>query len=199
MMKRPSVSNLAFYQPACLVASLDAEALADLEATSHDIAYMISEGRQVPDGWGVIHLVRRMDLFAGCPCAIKALSEELDCEKARWQGGNATFRIRHFRHHSCNQYADGFGQILNELQDKPGYSASWLLSQLTVQVATPSLPHRHGGEFRRINGPLARYHRGSNAITKFGPSFNASSVLSLPPTSNHRGEYQRVDGTLVRY
>jgi hypothetical protein len=76
-VKMPSVSKLAFYQPACLAALLDAEVLADLEATYRDITYMISKGRQVPDGWGIVHLARHMDLLVGCPCAIKALSNNL--------------------------------------------------------------------------------------------------------------------------
>jgi hypothetical protein len=46
----PSVSELVFYQPARLAAPLDAEVLANLEATSWYIAFMISEGRQIPDG-----------------------------------------------------------------------------------------------------------------------------------------------------
>ncbi len=58
-LKMPSVSKLVFYQPACLAAPVDAEVLADLEATSRDIAYTISEGPQVPDGWGIIHLASR--------------------------------------------------------------------------------------------------------------------------------------------
>ncbi len=107
MVKTPSVSKLVFYQPACSAATLNAEVLADLKATSRDIAYTIFEGRQVPDGWGV--------LLAGRPCAIKALSDKLDREKARRQGGMATFRNHQFRHHSCNQYVDGFGGILDKL------------------------------------------------------------------------------------
>ncbi len=57
----------------------------------------------------------------------------------------------------------------------------------------------HGGEFRRVDGTLACYHRGGNAIAKLGLSFNASLVLSLPPTPNHGGDSQRVDGTLACY
>jgi hypothetical protein len=63
-VKRPSVSKLVFYQPACLAAPLNAEVLTDLKATSQNIAYMISEGGKVPDGWGVVHLARHMDLLA---------------------------------------------------------------------------------------------------------------------------------------
>jgi hypothetical protein len=88
MVKMPSVSKLAFYQPACLAAPLDAEALADLEATSRDIAYTISDGHQVPDGWGIVHLARHMDILAGCPCAIEALSKKLDCKKITVAGGD---------------------------------------------------------------------------------------------------------------
>jgi hypothetical protein len=49
-MKTPSVSKLVFYQPACLAAPLNAEVLADLKATSWDIAFTISKGRQISDG-----------------------------------------------------------------------------------------------------------------------------------------------------
>jgi hypothetical protein len=51
-VKTPSVSKLAFYQPACFAAPLNAEVLADLKAISRDIAWTISEGHQVPNGWG---------------------------------------------------------------------------------------------------------------------------------------------------
>jgi hypothetical protein len=140
-VKTPSVSELAFYQPARLAAPLDAEALTDLKAIPWDITYTISEGCQVPDGWGLVHLTRHMDLLAGPPCATKALSNKLDCEKAQRQGGIAMFQNCQFHHHSCDQYADGFGWILDELQNKPGYLASGLLSKLTVPAATPSHPH----------------------------------------------------------
>ncbi len=60
---------------------------------------------------------------------------------------------------------------------------------------TPNL----GGEFRRVDGTPACYHRGGNAIAKLGLSFNGSLVLSLPPTPNHGGDSQRVDGTLTCY
>jgi hypothetical protein len=141
MVKMPSVSKLAFYQPARLAAPLNSEVLADLQATSWDIAYTISEGRQVPGGWGIIHLARHMDLLAGCPCAIEALSKKRNREKARQQGGIGTFQNRQFCHHSCNQYADRFGRILDKLQDKPGYLASWLLCKLMVPAAAPSHPY----------------------------------------------------------
>jgi hypothetical protein len=49
-VKTPLVSKLVFYQPARSAAPLDAEALADLEATSRDIAITISKGHQIPDG-----------------------------------------------------------------------------------------------------------------------------------------------------
>ena len=57
---------------------------------------------------------------------------------------------------------------------------------------------QHEGELRRVDGTLACYHRGGNAIAKLGPLFNASLVTSLPPTTEHGGEAQRVDGTLTR-
>jgi hypothetical protein len=141
-VKTPLVSKLVFYQPARLAAPLDAEALADLKATSQDIAFTISKDRQIPDGWGVVHLARHMDFLTGRLCAIEALSGKLNCEKARRRGGIATFRNRQFRHHPCDQYTDGFGRILDELQDKLGYSALWLLSKLTVPAAAPSHPHQ---------------------------------------------------------
>jgi hypothetical protein len=55
------------------------------------------------------------------------------------------------------------------------------------------------GGFCRVDGTLACYNKGGNAIAELGLMFNASSVLSLPPTPNHGEEYQRVDGTLIRY
>ena len=82
VVKTPSVSELAFYLPACLAAPLDAEVLVDLKATSRNIAYMIYEG-QVPNGWGGVHLARHWDLLAGRPCAIEALSRTLNHDKAR--------------------------------------------------------------------------------------------------------------------
>jgi len=87
----PSVSELAFYHPACSATPLDAEVLADLEATSQDIAYTISEGRQVPNGWGVVHLGRHLDFLVGFPCAIGALSQKLGRNKARQWGEVAPF------------------------------------------------------------------------------------------------------------
>ena len=61
-----------------------------------------------------------------------------------------------------------------------------------------SLPptSKHGGELRRVDGTLARYQRGGNAIAKLGPSFNASLDSSLPPTPTHGGESRKVNGTL---
>ena len=144
--KMPSVSELAFYQPACSAAPLDAEVLADLETTSRDIAYTIFDGRQVPNGWGVVHLTRQLDLLVGSPCAIEALSQKLDRNKARQWGEVAPFRIRQCHCHSCDQYVDDFGRILDDLQNKPGYLASWLLHRITVPAAAPSLPHQNMGE-----------------------------------------------------
>jgi hypothetical protein len=86
-VKMPSVSKLVFYQPACLAAPLDAEALADLKATSRDIAFMISKGHQIPDGWGIVHLARNIDLLVGCLCAIKALYGKLAVKKHGGEGG----------------------------------------------------------------------------------------------------------------
>jgi hypothetical protein len=95
-----------------------------------------------------------MDLLAGCPCAIEALSRKLDREKARRGGrGITTFQNGQFHHHSWDQYADRFGRILDKLQDKSGYSASWLLSKLTVPAAAPSHPHQTLG--RNSAGSMA--------------------------------------------
>jgi hypothetical protein len=184
----PSGSKLAFYQPACLAAPLDAEALTDLEATSRDIAYTISEGRQVPDGWGIVHLARHMDLLAGRPCAIKALSKKLDHEKARRRGGIATFQTCQFRHHSCNQYADGFGWILDKLQDKPGYSVSWLLCKLMVPAAATSLPHRTmGGSSAGLMAP-------SPATTEAAMPLPSSARHSTPAWSYPSHPHQTIGG-----
>ena len=76
-VQTPSVSDMVFYRPARLAASINAAVLADLEATSWNIAYTISDGRQVPDGWGVLHLVRHMDLLVGRPYALEALSHKI--------------------------------------------------------------------------------------------------------------------------
>jgi hypothetical protein len=46
MVKMLSVSKLAFYQPDCLAAPLDAEALSNLKATSQDIASTMSKVRR---------------------------------------------------------------------------------------------------------------------------------------------------------
>ena len=66
-----------------------------------------------------------------------------------------------------------------------------------VRLSLPPTPS-NGGEISRVDGTLARYHRGGNAIAELGPSFSASSVHSLPPKAYHGGELRRVDGTLVR-
>jgi hypothetical protein len=47
----------------------------------------------------------------------------------------------------------------------------------------------------RVNGTLARYLRGSKAITKLGPSFLANSMFSHPPSTNDGGE-RRLGGML---
>jgi hypothetical protein len=97
----------------------------------------ISEGRHIPFVWGVVHLVRHMDLFAGHPCALKALSQKCNCELAG-QGGTALYQLSH--QHSCNHYVDKIGWYLDSFQGKPGYSASWLLSKIMVPAASPSHP-----------------------------------------------------------
>jgi hypothetical protein len=66
-----------------------------------------------------------------------------------------------------------------------------------VCLSLPPTP-LNGGEISRVDGTLACYHRGGNAIAELGPLFSASSVHSLPPKAYHGGELQRVDGTLVR-
>ncbi len=144
--------------------------------------------------------MRHIDLLAGCLCTIKALSRKLDCEKAWQRGGIATFRNRQSRHHSCDQYADGFGRILDKHQDKSGYSASWLLSKLTVPAAAPSHPHQTmGGNSTGLMAP-------SPATTEVAMPLPSSACPSTParsyPSHPHRtmgGEPQRVDGTLACY
>ncbi len=68
----------------------------------------------------------------------------------------------------------------------------------TGSRSLPPTPN-HGGEFRRFDGTLTCYHRGSNAIAKLSSFFNASLVLSLPPTPNRGGDCRRVDGILACY
>jgi hypothetical protein len=63
------------------------------------------------------------------------------------------------------------------------YSLGWL-SAAADRGDTTRLP--------RDDGALARYHRGSKAITKLGPSFLANSIISLPPTNN--GGERRLGG-----
>ena len=127
-VQMPSVSNLVFYRPACLAAPLNAEVLADLEATSRDIAYTISKGQKVPDGWGVVHLVRHMDLLARRPCVPEALSPQKMAAKRRGGGGGGfeSYPLGHLHLHSHNHYADKYGRSLDTIQVKPGYLASWL-------------------------------------------------------------------------
>ena len=67
-----------------------------------------------------------------------------------------------------------------------------------VRLSLPPTPS-NGGEITRVDGTLARYHRGGYAIAELGPSFSVSSVHSLPPNAYHGGELKRVDGTLVRF
>ena len=198
-VKMPSVSKLAFYHPACSAAPLNAEVLADLKATFWNIAYTISEGRQVPNGWGVVHLARHWDLLVGRPCAIEALSLKIDHDKARQWGEVAPFRICQFHCRSRNQYADDF---LMDPGRPPGQAGVLgVVDPASYQGAgSRSLPptSQHVEELCRVDATLACYHRGGNAIAELGPLFNASSVTSLPPTTEHGGETQRVNGTLTR-
>ncbi len=66
-----------------------------------------------------------------------------------------------------------------------------------VHLSLPPTPSNEG-EISRVDGTLARYHRGGNAIAEHGPAFSASSVHSLQPKASHGGELQGVDGTLIR-
>jgi hypothetical protein len=56
----------------------------------------------------------------------------------------------------------------------------------TTDAVGPSESNRPLG--KRVDGTLPCYHRGGNAIAELGSPFNASSVLSLPPTLNHGGD-----------
>jgi hypothetical protein len=65
-------------------------------------------------------------------------------------------------------------------------------------LARPSTPARsypfpptpnQGGDSQRVDGTLACYHRGGNAIAKLGSSFIASLVYSLSTHHNRRGDY----------
>ncbi len=66
-----------------------------------------------------------------------------------------------------------------------------------VRLSLPPTPS-NGEEISRVDGTLARYHRGGYAIAELGPLFSVSSVHFLPPKVYHGGELGRVDGTLVR-
>jgi hypothetical protein len=110
--------------------------------------------------------------------------KNLTAKKARWQGGIATFWKCQFRHHSRDQYADGFGQILDKLQDQLGYLVSWLLCKLMVPVAAPSLPHRTmGGGSAGLMAPLP-------ATTEVATPLLSSARRSTParsyPSHPHR-------------
>ncbi len=49
-------------------------------------------------------------------------------------------------------------------------------------------PHAAARSLVWVDGTLACYHRGSNAIAKLGPSLLANSVFSHPPSTNDGGE-----------
>jgi hypothetical protein len=49
-------------------------------------------------------------------------------------------------------------------------------------------PHAAAQSLVWVDGTLACYHRGSNAIAKLGPSLLADSVFSHPPSTNYGGE-----------
>jgi hypothetical protein len=59
----------------------------------------------------------------------------------------------------------------------------------TTDAVGPSKSTRPLG--KRVDGTLACHHRGGNAIAKLGSPFNASLVLSLPPTPNHLGGFPK--------
>ena len=57
--------------------------------------------------------------------------------------------------------------------------------------SSPSSPLRSmGGEYGRVDGTLARFYRGGNAITELGQSFSADSVYSLS-THHSKGGSRR--------
>ena len=57
--------------------------------------------------------------------------------------------------------------------------------------SSPSSPLRSmGGEYGRVDGTLARFYRGGNAITELGHSFSADSVYSLS-THHSKGGSRR--------
>jgi hypothetical protein len=129
-----------------------------------------------------------MDLLVGCPCAIEALSKKLDREKARRRGGDCNVQNRQFHHHSCGHYADRFGWILDKLQDKLGYSASWLLSKLTVPAAAPSHPHRTmGGSSAGSMAPLP-------ATTEATTPWPSLAHCSTPARSHPSHPHQTMGG-----
>jgi hypothetical protein len=49
-------------------------------------------------------------------------------------------------------------------------------------------PHAAARLLVWVDGTLAHYHRGDNAIAELGPSFLADSVFSHPPSTNDGGE-----------
>ena len=85
--------------------------LADLKATSWDITYTISKGHRVSDCWGVINLLRHMNLLAGHPCALEAFSRKLDRKIAHQWGGNGSYWFGPLRFQSCNHFAGQAGVL----------------------------------------------------------------------------------------
>ncbi len=66
-----------------------------------------------------------------------------------------------------------------------------------ISLSPPRVLREHGGGksphgaarlLVRVDGTLACYHRGGNAIAEPGPSFLADSVFSHPPSTNDGGE-----------
>ncbi len=123
-------------------------------------------------------LVQDIWTFSQDACALSRPSPtNLTMKKHGSGGGIATFWNCQFCHHSCDQYADGLGRILNKLQDKPGYSASWLLCKLMVPAAAPSYPHQNmGGSSAGSMTPLP-------ATTEAAMPLPSSARLSMPARS----------------
>jgi hypothetical protein len=113
----------------------------------------------------------------------------LTVKKHNGRGGIATFRNCQFHHHSRDQYADGFGQILDKLQDKPGYSALWLLCKLTVPAAAPTHPHRTmGGSSAGSMAPLL-------ATTEVATPLPSSARHSTPAQTYPSHPHQTMGGS----
>jgi hypothetical protein len=184
----PLFCEMVFTQPTSLAAPYDTAKLLDHEFTSWKFALIISEACMLSNSRAITHLLRHYKYLAGQQCTLTNL-DQYQNDKIGWQ--------------AVSGEPDPCYQLDPQLQQLS--AQAWLDFGLhpwhaRVHCVKAPLSHHgagshslpplleHGGEFQRLNGILACYSRGGNAITKLGPSFFASSVLSLLPIMEHGGE-----------